>query len=134
MFEHFIDLTYAYRFGPPAYDVAVVRLLAAGTEQVLSEDFFFPTGPALPCVDDLGLRAALQLQNEQHRIRLTTEQFAHAVAVEVPGYVPDDSYFSLAPGTEKWVSLTPERTERPRPPRGVVRALNAQSAVRIVPA
>lgn len=132
LFDHFIDLTHAYRFGPPAYEVAVARLLDTSTNQVLSEAFYFPSGLALPRLDDVGLQASLHRQGDSYRVHVTTRHFAQAVAVEVPGYVADDSYFHLAPGAEKWVTLTPENAERARPPRGVVRPLNTHGSVRIV--
>ena len=134
LFDHFIDLTHAYRFGLPAYDVAVARLIDAQTNQVVSETCFFPTGLALPRVDDVGLSVTLHSQDDRHRLQLTTQRFAQAVAVEVPGYVADDSYFHMAPGAEKWVTLTPEDAAHAKAPRGVVRPLNTQSSVRIVSA
>jgi beta-mannosidase len=134
LFDHFIDLTHAYRFGPPAYEVAVAQLRDAETNELLSESFYFPSGHALPRTDDLGLQASLHRVDEGYRVHLTTQNFAQAIAVEVPGYVPDDSYFHLAPGGEKWVALTEERSERARAPRGTVHPLNTHSAVRIVSA
>ena len=44
LFEHFLDLTYAYRFGPPAFEVAVGTLIDAGSKALLGECFHFP-GP-----------------------------------------------------------------------------------------
>jgi len=133
LFEHFIDLTHAYRFGPPAYEVAVARLLDTQTNQLISEAFYFPTGLALPRVEDLGLQASLHRLDERYRVHLVTKHFAQSVAVEVPGYVADDSYFHMAPATEKWITLSPEN-ERARPPRGVVRPLNTLGSVRVVSA
>jgi len=134
LFDHFIDLTHAYRFGPPAYEVAVAQLRDVDTNELLSESFYFPSGQALPSSDDLGLQASLHRVGEVYRVHLTTRSFAQAIAVDVPGYVADDSYFHLAPGCEKWLTLTEERGERARAPRGTVHPLNTHSALRIVPA
>ena len=50
----FRDLTNAYRFGPPAYDVVQVRLETAGA---VSEAFHLPAGSGRPQEPDLGLEA-----------------------------------------------------------------------------
>ena len=130
LFDHFIDLTHAYRFGPAAYEVAVARLCDLRTSEVIAESCFFPSGLALPISEDLGLSAELHTSGGQPRVRLATERFAQAVAIEVPGYIPDDSYVDLAPGAEKWVSLTAEPGARAA--RGSVRPLNSRHAVRLV--
>jgi beta-mannosidase len=51
-----------------------------------------------------------------------TRRFAQWVAIDVPGFAPDDSWFHLAPGGERTVTLRP--FVEGKPPRGRVRALN----------
>ena len=46
LFDGFLDLSYAYRFGPPAYDVLVATLRTGGGGHELAEAFYFPRGPA----------------------------------------------------------------------------------------
>ena len=50
----FRDLTNAYRFGPPAYDVVRVTL---ETDDTTTDDFHLPSGSGRPCEPDLGLEA-----------------------------------------------------------------------------
>jgi hypothetical protein len=60
---------------------------------------------------------------------LAADRFAHAVAVEAEGFVPDDNYLHLEPGEPRRLVL---RAEVPyRPLRGSVSALNGEGAVPI---
>lgn len=136
LLEHFIDLTHAYRFGPPAYDVAVVTLLDAATGERLSDACHFPSGLPSARGDGPGLEAcAHEGQNGSFELQVTSAAFAQSLAIDVPGYVPDDSYFNLAPGQRRAVALRPAPPiagARARAkPAGTVTALNAHSPVRI---
>ena len=130
LFEHFIDLTHAYRFGPRAYDVAVVVVRDTATGRTLSQDSYFPGGLSAATSEDLGLEASLSpMSGDEWQLSLTSKRFAHAVAVDVPGFTLEDSYFNLLPGTERTVSLCAK--VRGATPRGFVHALNAQGPTRI---
>nr|MBP9087650.1 hypothetical protein [Kofleriaceae bacterium] len=56
-FEYFYDLSYAYRFGPAAYDVMQAVWTVDG---VAYPSFYFPTGHGFSRRDDLGLTAELR--------------------------------------------------------------------------
>src|SRR6185312_16769509 len=66
LFDGFLDLSYAYRFGPPPYDVlhaTLVRASAGPTEPVgcappLAQAFHFPTGVPREVRSDIGLAAS----------------------------------------------------------------------------
>jgi beta-mannosidase len=115
----FRDLTNAYRFGPPAYDVVQVRL---ETDGALSEDFYLPAGAGRPCEPDLGLEASTSRLGDDWILRVRARRFAQWVAVEVPGFTPDDSWFHIAPGGEHTLILRPSVEDKT--PSGKVRALN----------
>jgi beta-mannosidase len=133
LLESFVDLTHAYRFGPPAYEVAEVTLQdAAGAE--LAADYYFPSGlPHRPSAE-LGLEGVLSGSREDgFSLIVQSARFAHCVAVEVPGYAADDSYFHLRPGRQKRVRLLPTAGVV-SPPRGHLRALNSGAPARITTA
>ena len=128
-FDHFIDLTHAYRFGPSQYDVAVARLRDAQTGEPIARACFFPG--ELPCerADDLGLRAdAEQLADGGWQLRLKSERFAFAVALEIADFQPEDAYFELAPGEERVLTLAGSGSAAPR---GFVTPLNASAPTRV---
>jgi beta-mannosidase len=130
------DLTDAYRFGPPAVDVVRVTLAVDGR---VYEAIHLPAGAGRPVEPDLGLAAAASLAGDRWEVTVRTDRFAQWVALDLPGHRPSDSWFHLAPGTERIVTLTPldpARTGRSgdpdRPPKGRIRALNGRLSVPIV--
>ena len=126
----FLDVTYAYRFGPPAHDVTVVTLVDAKSQVVLDQAFHFPRGlgSLAPC--ELGLEGTLrEVEGGLYAVTLRTRRFALAVAIAVEGCLPDDNYFHLAPGVQKSVTLV-RRSGHGRP-QGWLSALNGRSAVRL---
>ncbi|MET0164218.1 MAG: glycoside hydrolase family 2 protein, partial [Vicinamibacterales bacterium] len=131
MFNGFVDLMYAYRFGPPGHDAVAATLRDCATGAVLAAAHCFPCG--LPTARDgaLGLAAATERIANDYAVNLKVDRFAHAVAIEVDGFVPDDNHFHLEPGESKRVLL---RAEVPgQPLRGCVSALNGVGSVLLVP-
>jgi beta-mannosidase len=129
LLEQFLDVTYAYRFGPLERNVAVGTLRSHG--RVLGEAFYFPKGPAFVPEHDLGVQASARaLDDGTLRLRIKTRRFAQAVAVEIPGYVPRDNYFHMAPGTEREVPLRPLTTARAI--EGSVQPLNALAPTSVI--
>jgi beta-mannosidase len=120
-FEGFRDLTYAYRFGPPAYDVihAVLRDEAGAA---LGEVVHLVGGPARAVVPTIGLRARVA----GSAVEVATDLLAQHVVIEAPGFVAADSWFHLPPGATRVVELTGEGAIA-----GEVRALNTLETVRL---
>lgn len=106
LFGAFFDVTYAYRFGPPAHDVTVARLIDPETQGVVAEAFHFPQGyPAarLP----LDVEGSLeQVGDETWALWLNAKRFAQSVHIDAQGFTASDDWFHLAPGAEKCVTLT----------------------------
>jgi beta-mannosidase len=126
---HFLDTTYAYRFGPPGCDAIVARLRQRATGVRLAEAFYFPLGFARP-IEDVGLEAAASASElGSFTVTLRTRKLAQAVALDVRGFVADDDHFHLAPGDERVVTLRPNG--RPQRFEGSAKALNAPTPVRI---
>jgi beta-mannosidase len=130
MFDGFRDLSYAFRFTPPAHDVIAIRLLD-DTGEIVSEAVHLPLGLDRPFEDDVGLTARTEHEDEQWTVSIATRRFAQAVAVDVPGFLPSDSWFHLLPGTPREIVLSPRHRGAGNAPRGSVRALNARRAAQI---
>ncbi|GHO81108.1 beta-mannosidase [Ktedonobacter sp. SOSP1-85] len=108
LFGHFLDLTYAFRFGPPGQDLVVATLSAQETGQVLGEAFYFPQGLPNTREHSVGLQAhAHPLEDGSYELHIKAEQFAQAVAIRANQYLPEDNYFHMRPGSEKIVRLVP---------------------------
>ncbi len=117
----FRDLTYAYRFGPPAYDVVAVQLLDASG--VVSEAHHLPGGHRRAAVPDLGLQATGRAVGGVVEVHVESARFAHFVSLDIPGYVVDANWFHLAPGDGRTVIARPAAGARVL--SGEVRALNS---------
>jgi beta-mannosidase len=129
LFEGFVDLSYAYRFGPPSYDVMRVMFARVdGGEPV--EAFHFPLG--LPNTQsDVGLSATARAVRDHIEVHIESRGFAQAVHIEAPGYVADDQYFHLAPRSNRTVTLMRRSSDVLGPFEGTVHALNALATRRI---
>jgi beta-mannosidase len=104
----FFDTTYAYRFGPSKHDVVVARLRDG--DSVLSEDFYFPLGLALPRQERPNIRAtAVFGENGEAIVTLQSDALLQSVAFSVDDFLPDANYFHLAPNREKRIVFTPLR-------------------------
>jgi len=126
LFDGFRDLTYAFCFGPRAYDLVTAELVGRDGS-VLSHTGYLPGGPARETDPDVGLQGTVGSADEGvWSLRVSSRRFAQFVQIDVPGYAPDDSWFHLPPGGSRTVRLRPEPgTEPGSVPTGRVRALNS---------
>jgi beta-mannosidase len=126
LLDHFMDLTYAYRFGPPPCDVIAVTLRTSdGTQR--AQAFHFPAG--MPCnpAGDVGLAATVKrLDDRTVELAVSTRRLALGVHFDLPGFSAQDEHFHLAPGGEVRVLLHGAGSQ---PPHGHVHALNAGNGV-----
>jgi beta-mannosidase len=129
LFPGFLDLSYAYRFGPPAHDLVIATLRRAdGT--ALRQAFHLIAGPALTREPDIGLRASATRRSEnEFELKIATRRFAQAVWIEAAGFEADDAYFHLPPGGEHSVVI--RCSDPARSLRGRVHALNALTTANI---
>jgi beta-mannosidase len=124
----FVDLSYAYRFGPIVCE-AVAATLRDSEGAARAQAFHFPGGLDAHARADAGLRAsATVLDDGSLEVVVRCTRFAQAVHFEIPGYAPEDQYFHLAPGAEARVTLRPITG---RPPVGSVSASNSLHAAAI---
>jgi beta-mannosidase len=127
LFDGFRDITYAYRFGPPAHDAVVATLTSADGE--LGTVVYLPQGEARPVVADLGLTAvAYEDGDGRWSLRIHTDALAQWVAIHVPGFRPNDSWFHLPAGSTREIALFRTTSAEDRAPEGDVRALNCGTA------
>jgi beta-mannosidase len=130
-FDGFRDLSYAYRFGPPSYDVLVATLRTdTGAATSVAEAFYFPRGLPAARELDIGLTAEVAEHDGGARLVLRTRRFAQSIAIEAAGFEPEDAFFHLAPGSERSVRL--RRVSGTDPARGTVQPLNAETPTRFV--
>jgi beta-mannosidase len=143
LFDGFLDLSYAYRFGPPPHDLVVASLMDE-TKVVLAQAFHFVHGLPATRELDIGLSATATPiasgATPAFEVSIATRRFAQSVWIEAEGYVADDAYFHVAPGTAKTILLRrgapagdslADRSVTHRPLRGRVHALNAHNAAKI---
>jgi beta-mannosidase len=108
LFQHFLDLTYAYRFGPPGHDLVVATLVARQTQEPLGEAYYFPQGLPTTRNMDIGLHAQVEARPDgSYALTVQTQKFAHAVAIHAEKFLPEDNYFSLSPTGERTILLHP---------------------------
>lgn len=106
------DVSYAYRFGPPAHDAVVVGLERDGA--VLGQAFAFPAGPPLAprTPEELGASATAEpLPGGAARLRVRSRAGLWGVRIHADGFRPADDAFSVAPGGHRDVELAPERPD-----------------------
>lgn len=128
LFEGFMDLSNAFRFGPPLCDVAVATVTVGGA--VRAQAFHFPVGWPQAKHLDLGLTAtAKAVADGVYDLTVKTRRFAQCVRVDAEGYAADDAWFHLAPGGEKTLRVT--RTGGTKPFKGAVVALNLDGSAKI---
>ena len=130
-FPGFLDLSYAYRFGPPGHDLIVATLRdGAGVE--LDRAHHFDLAATAANRNDLGLSAsASAVADGRYDVEIRTRLFAQSVSIEAEGYAADDDYFHVAPGAVRKIQLCPQAGDRPRPLRARLHALNQFSPVKV---
>jgi beta-mannosidase len=132
---HFVDASWAYRFGPPPHDLLVASLEREGElgNELVSQSIRFPAGRpvATESADRLGLAAdAETLSDGTVRVRLQSRRFAYGVRIHVIGFTTDDDAFSIEPQGERIVLLRPRELTGDFS-GGALTALNLDGRVRI---
>jgi beta-mannosidase len=116
MIGRFVDVAWAYRFGPPAQHAIVVSLerdsdLGAGAKTI-GRAVRFPAGRPLEreSPEQLGLEIETEttpLGDGEVRLALTSRRLAYGVRIEAPGFLPSDDGFFIEPGGTHNLTLRP---------------------------
>jgi beta-mannosidase len=124
----FSDVSYAYRFGPPAHDVIAASLIDANGRPI-SETWWIRDAADVAREDAGSVTTeAVALDDGAVAVTLTSEKFLCAAHIDMPGYLADDDYFSLLPGRTKIVRCAPTAGAA-QPFTAEVRALNLRHPV-----
>jgi beta-mannosidase len=115
MLGHFVDASWAYRFGPPAQDAIVATLERVdggglAPTEVLSQAFHFPAGRPLAQerADRLGLAATSSNADDGTiQVEITSRRLAYGVRIHAGGFAPSDDAFSVEPSGGRTVTLAP---------------------------
>ncbi len=100
----FTDVAHAYRFGPPSHD-ATVATFARADGEVLARAFHFPRS-LRDERDDLGLEARGERVSENAwLVVVRTKKIARAVSLTARGFIADDDFFDIEPGTTREIAL-----------------------------
>jgi beta-mannosidase len=128
----FRDVSWAYRFGPPAQDLVVARLQDTNGG-LLSQAIHFPTGrPAeAEAAERLGLEArAERAADGAVLVALSSRRLVFGARLEAPGWEAAEQWFPLEPGRERVVRLNPVAAVEPAP-AARVSALNMRGHVAV---
>lgn len=124
----FIDSSNAYGFGLPAFDFVEASMVNDGATQLRT--IYHPWGRPLAVKDDLGLHASVTGDENGWQVEVSARAFARSVALNFPGYLPEDNYFHVVPGEARTIVLR-ARGPSAVTPRGTVRALNAPDVLQV---
>src|SRR5690606_40999092 len=92
LFGAFFDITYAYRFGPPAHDVTVARLKR--NDITIAEAFHFPLGRT-KAFHDAAVEAVIVEENGNWFLDLKTPVLAKSVSIDTGDWRPADNWSQL---------------------------------------
>jgi beta-mannosidase len=117
---HFVDASWAYRFGPPAQGAIVVSLERDGLatassvdpadSKLISQAVRFPAGRPLAreAPEQLGLAVeSALLADGAVRLTLASRRLAYGVRVEAAGLRASDDGFFIEPGHTRSITLHP---------------------------
>jgi beta-mannosidase len=129
---HFVDLAWAYRFGPARQDAVVVSL--ESPDEVHSQAVRFPAGRPLrrETVDALGLEARVEREaGRAEAVVVSARRLLYGVQIASPGFSSPDQSFFVEPGHVRRLALRPKSGEPPDPGSVTVTALNLDGEVSV---
>jgi beta-mannosidase len=101
----FLDITYAYRFGPKPCGAVVATLRDVSGNQI-AQTFYFPDGMDVRQEPDVGLSARVTRRlGDTVEVTLSCKRLAMGLHFDVPGFEAASEYFHLAPGHEACITL-----------------------------
>jgi len=112
----FVDVSWAYRFGPPAQDLVVCSLERDGEHgsELVSQCFRLPAGRLLARETPAQLDVTATLARSAAgtaELSLCSRRFLYGVRVDVPGFEAADDAFSVEPGKGRRIALRSTRDD-----------------------
>jgi beta-mannosidase len=129
---HFVDASWAYRFGPPGHDV-IAATLERDAGEIVAQAFRFPAGRPLrrQSGEELGLSGSLRtLGDGTIGVTLSSLRVAYGVRIHAPATLASDDALTLEPGVERSLTLVATGPEPPVSAASVT-ALNMRGSVRL---
>jgi beta-mannosidase len=120
LFDGFRDLTYAYRFGPPAQDAVCASLRDSGSGKAFARASWTLL-PRSAEPSSAALRARIEVEEQRYVLVLDADRFLDTVLIDLEDWLPEDNYLYLEPGESRRVPLRPLRSAVA--PRGGVTAV-----------
>jgi beta-mannosidase len=131
LLDAFYDLSYAYRFGPPASDY-VVATLTSSDQKWMTECIHVRALNEMIQKRDVGFStSAVASAPGSYALTLKTQALALAVSIEAEGYQCEDQYFNLAPGRERTLVLRSYDNTMTKPFKATVNAINSHRSVSV---
>lgn len=124
----FIDLTHAYKFGPPSHQVTLATLCDA-RDQVIAEAVHFPAGRYNGPTAGVSLKVTPLPLEGVRGVTLEADGFVQSVRLEVPGFNPLDGGFHLFPGRPRAVPLARAGAQLAGRVRGTVHAITLPAPI-----
>ena len=131
----FVDVAYAYRFGPPQQDLVVASLEQENS--LLGQAFRFPVGrpQKRESAARLGLHAtASEGCDGKIEVTLRTRRIVYGVRLASSGSVPNEDCFSIEPGQSRTVLMQRSPLSAPNVSKShavTVRALNLTAPIQV---
>jgi beta-mannosidase len=133
----FVDVSWAYRFGPPAQDAIVVSLHGGehGGKRgpTIAQSARFPAGRPLDreTPEHLGLQVSSRtLADGTIELELAAERLLYGVRVQAPGSYASDECFTLEPRVPRRLELRPDGRGA-APQRASVNAVNMSGRMNV---
>jgi beta-mannosidase len=133
----FIDVSWAYRFGPPAQDVIVLSLEdpddgSGVVAEVLSQSCRFVSGRPLTLrsPEGCGVSASVATVDGESRLTVTSEHFLYGARAVIPDHLVADDAFFVEPGRPRALHLR-RCHEAAELTGGSLRALNLDGGVAV---
>lgn len=129
----FVDIGWAYRFGPPGQDLVVLSLERGGEQpELLGQGFRLPVGRPLrqESAAELGLEARLEPPGREAGsavLKLSCRRFVYGLRISVAEFRPAEDAISLEPGHTRRILLRGSRA----PSSGSLTALNLRGALTV---
>ncbi len=103
----FTDVSYAYRFGPPQHDVALITWFDERRQPVCEAFHWISRRDPVPMRNVVVDSSAHPNCDGTYRVQLRSDSFLHSVQLQARGYLPSDNFFHLGPNRTKEVLFRP---------------------------